>query len=169
MGLNQEIFLFFNNLTGKNNILDGVWVFLAQYAIFIFGLVLIYLLRKDRKLFFKAAISALIVVVITVLAKKLCFFPRPLTQEGVRILISHISDSTFPSKHTAVAFALASGIFLEKKQLGVWLLALAFLIGLSRIIVGVHYPADILASMLIGPCVSLLTHKFSFHNLKNPL
>lgn len=169
MGPNKEIFYFFNNLSGINNILDGIWIFLAQYAIFIFGLVLIYLLRKDRRLFFKAALSALITVVIVALAKKICFFPRPFAQEEVKLLISHIPDSTFPSKHTAVAFVLAAGIFLEKKQLGIWLLVLALLIGLSRIVVGAHYPADILAGMLIGICVSLLTHKFSFQKPKNPL
>ncbi|TAN61061.1 phosphatase PAP2 family protein [bacterium] len=169
MSLNKEIFFFFNNLAGKNNILDGAWVFLAQYAIFIFGLVMVYLLRKDRKLFIKASLSALITVVIVALVKKICFFPRPFAQEEARLLISHIADSTFPSKHTAVAFSLAFGIFLEKKHLGIWLLALALLIGLSRIVTGVHYPADILAGILIGICVSLLTHKFSFQKHKNPL
>lgn len=169
MGLNKEIFSFFNNLTGNNTILDGIWIFLAQYAIFIFGLVLIYLLRNDRRLFFKAAFSALTTVVIVALAKKIFFFPRPFAQEGVKLLISHIADSAFPSKHTAVAFVLALGVFLEKKRLGIWLLVLALLIGLSRIVVGAHYPADILAGMLIGICVSFLTHKFSFQNPKNPL
>lgn len=169
MGLNKEIFFFFHNLSGINNILDGIWIFLAQYAIFIFGLVLIYLLRKDRRLFFKAAVSSLIVIVIVALVKKICFFPRPFAQDEVKLLISHISDSAFPSKHTAVAFSLAFGIFLEKKQLGIWLLALALLIGLSRIVVGAHYPADILAGILIGIGVSLLTHKFSFQKRKNPL
>lgn len=169
MGLNKEIFSFFNNLAGNNSILDGIWIFLAQYAIFIFGLVLIYLLRKDRRLFFKAALSALITVVIVALVKKIFFFSRPFAQEGVKLLISHIADSTFPSKHTAVAFVLALGVFLEKKRLGIWLLVLALLIGLSRIVVGAHYPADILAGMLIGICVSFLTHKFSFQKHKNPL
>lgn len=167
--MNKEIFFFFHNLSGINNILDGIWIFLAQYAIFIFGLVLIYLLRKDRRLFFKAAVSSLIVIVIVALVKKICFFPRPFAQDEVKLLISHISDSAFPSKHTAVAFSLAFGIFLEKKQLGIWLLALALLIGLSRIVVGAHYPADILAGILIGIGVSLLTHKFSFQKRKNPL
>jgi undecaprenyl-diphosphatase len=169
MGLNQEIFSFFNNLAGKNNILDGVWVFLAQYAIFIFGLVMVYLLRNDRKLFIKVAASSLIVILIVALVKKICFFPRPFSQDGVNLLISHIADSAFPSKHTAVAFSLAFGIFLENKHLGIWLLALALLIGLSRIVTGVHYPADILAGILIGICVSFFTHKLSFQKHKNPL
>lgn len=175
MSLNKELFFFFNNLAGSNNILDNLWVFFAQYAIFIFGLVLIYLLRKDRKLFFKSAVSALITVVMVALIKKIWFFPRPFADTGTGqcpvpvLLISHIMDSTFPSKHTAVAFSLALGVFLEKKQLGILLLSLAFLIALSRIISGVHYPADIVAGMLIGICVSGLTHKFSFQKRKNPL
>lgn len=169
MQLNKQIFLFLNGLAGKNSILDAIWIFLAQYAIFIFGLILIYLLRKDRKLFFKAALAALITITVVAVIKQIWFLPRPFIGEKVKVLISHIPDSTFPSKHTAVAFALALGVFLEKKRLGIWLLVLALLIGLSRIAVGVHYPADILSGMLIGACVPILTHKFSSQKRKNPL
>lgn len=142
---------------------------MAEYAIFIFGLILIYLLRKDRKLFFKAAIATLITIAVVALIKKMWFFPRPFVDEKVKVLITHIPDSSFPSKHTAVAFALAFGIFLEKRRLGVWLLALAFLIAHSRVIAGVHYPRDILAGILIGMSIAGATQKLPFQKRKNPL
>lgn len=160
MRLDKQIFIFLNGLAHKSRILDGLWVFLAQYAIFIFALALIYLLRKDRKLFLKAASAALITVIAVALIKKIWFLPRPFLKENARLLMPHILDSTFPSKHAAVSFALALGIFLEKKKLGLWLLILAFLISLSRIVAGVHYPSDIFAGALIGAAIAYINHKF---------
>ena len=150
MHLNKQIFLFLNSLANKNAILDGVWVFFAQYAIFIFGLALIYFLYRDKIFFLKIALSALVTIVLVTVIKKIWPFPRPFLQEEIKLLIAHIPDSTFPSKHTAVAFVLAFGVFFRRKKPGLWLLILASLIGVSRIIVGVHYPLDILAGISLG-------------------
>lgn len=169
MDINKQLFLFFNGLAGKNSILDCFWVFFAQYAIFIFGLVLAYLLRKDRKLFIRAAAATVITVITVTWLKKCLSFPRPFLQVNVRLLIPHIADSSFPSKHAAVSFALAFGIFLEKKMLGAWLLVLAFLISLSRIVVGVHYPIDIAAGALTGIAIAAIIQKLPSHKRKNPL
>ncbi len=169
MHLDKQIFFFLNSFAGRNEFFDAGWIFLAQYAIFIFGLVLIYLLRKDRKLFIRLSAAALITVVAVTLIKKSLSFPRPFLEENVRLLIAHIADSSFPSKHAAVSFVLAFGIFLEKKKLGAWLLMLAFLISLSRVVVGVHYPVDILAGALTGICIAGLSQKLPFLKRKNPL
>lgn len=154
MQLNKQVFLFLNCLANKNSVLDAIWVFFAQYAIFIFGLVLIYFFYRDKKFFFRLTASAILTVILVALIKKIYLFPRPFLQEGARLLITHLADSTFPSKHTALAFALAMGVFFKRKQLGIRLLVLASFIGLSRIIVGVHYPLDILAGILIGGIVA---------------
>ena len=160
MQLNKQVFLFLNSLANKNSVLDAIWVFFAQYAIFIFGLVLIYFLYSDKKLFFRLTASAIGTVILVALIKKIWPFPRPFLQEGARLLITHLPDSTFPSKHTALAFALAMGVFFKRKRLGIWLLILASFIGLSRIIVGVHYPLDISAGIAIGIGIAGLNNKF---------
>ena len=64
-------------------------------------------------------------------------------------LISHAANNGFPSDHSLISFAFASIVFLFNKKLGFVLFLLSFLVGLSRVYVGVHYPIDILGSFLI--------------------
>jgi membrane-associated phospholipid phosphatase len=61
-------------------------------------------------------------------------------------------SSSFPSGHTAsaFAFAFASGAGGTERRLRLPLLALAALVGYSRVHSGVHYPADVIAGAVIG-------------------
>ena len=57
---------------------------------------------------------------------------------------------SFPSGHTAAAFAFAVGAGREMPRAAPLLLALATLVGYSRIHTGVHYPGDVVAGALCG-------------------
>lgn len=69
--------------------------------------------------------------------------------------------ASFPSGHTITAFAcaMAVGFFLPRWRLP--LFALAVLIGASRVVVGAHYPSDVVAGAVIG-CVSALVVRRAF-------
>jgi undecaprenyl-diphosphatase len=62
----------------------------------------------------------------------------------------------FPSNHATNAFAAATVLGWIFKRWRKWLLALAGLIGYSRIYVGVHYPGDVLGGTLLGSCTGWL-------------
>ena len=86
-------------------------------------------------------------------AKPLTTRRRP-EREELRVLARrHVPmprSSSFPSGHTASAFAFAAGAGNAQPALSAPLRALATLVGYSRVHTGVHYPADVLVGALIG-------------------
>jgi undecaprenyl-diphosphatase len=65
--------------------------------------------------------------------------------------------SSFPSDTSALAFALATAVFLRSRKLGWLCLAWALLVAtFPRIYAGYHYPSDVLAGALIGIVSTLL-------------
>ena len=84
--------------------------------------------------------------------------PRPFTShEGLtHVLAARTSDPSFPSDHAAAAFAIAFAVLAFSRRAGALFLVAATLIGLSRIALGMHYPSDVLAGMLVGLCSAVL-------------
>ena len=77
-------------------------------------------------------------------------------------LIKKPGGFSFPSGHTASSFA-AAGLFFRNlpRGLGVPLLILAVLIGLSRVYLGVHYPGDVVAGALSGWLIGMAVENFA--------
>lgn len=71
-----------------------------------------------------------------------------------------LRDYSFPSGHTSASFSLATTIALNVPRLSIVVFFLAMVIGLSRIYLGVHYPTDVLAGVIVGLAVPILTHVF---------
>ena len=68
----------------------------------------------------------------------------------VSLLIPPPMDASFPSGHTAASFASVAALKTANNRLWKPALALAVVIALSRLYLGVHYPTDVLAGALIG-------------------
>ena len=109
--------------------------------------VVLLILKKTRKIGLLTGCSLLV-----------SFLTRPYeVVEGLHRMIEAQPDFSFPSGHTASSFAAAVVIFiLCPKKAGVPVLVLAFLIMLSRLYVGVHYPTDVLAGMITGTLTAVL-------------
>ncbi len=130
-------------------------IFAAKYLIVVMALALTgyayFLPQQERMRLGAMALVALPLV--WVLARIAGFFfmhEQPFATGGFEPLIAHEVDNSFPSDHTAIAAALAGLGFLYQRWLGVALAVSALLVGIARIISGLHYPVDIVASVLLG-------------------
>jgi undecaprenyl-diphosphatase len=84
--------------------------------------------------------------------------PRPYQAlDSYRLLIAEPSGTTFPSSHPAVLLAfvtVASRNLGAPTRVRVCMGVMAGAVGLSRVYLGVHYPADVLGGMLLGRSVA---------------
>lgn len=74
----------------------------------------------------------------------------------VNLLIEKQHDFSFPSGHTIASFEAAVVILLGGKMLGIPAMILAFLIAFSRLYLYVHYPTDVIFSMILGSIFALI-------------
>lgn len=72
------------------------------------------------------------------------------TFENLYNVFASIHDWSFPSGHTSASFAAAVAILLWRKKEGIAALIMAVLISFSRLYLTVHYPTDVLASLILG-------------------
>lgn len=73
--------------------------------------------------------------------------------------VSPSADPSFPSDHAAAAFAIAAAVLMVSRRAGAWFLLGAAAIGFSRILVGLHYPGDVLAGGAVGLAAALVVHR----------
>ena len=68
----------------------------------------------------------------------------------IPLLAGAMHDFSFPSGHTIASFEAAVAIMLGNKKLGIGAMILAVLIAFSRLDLYVHYPTDVIASIILG-------------------
>ncbi len=151
------------NLRGP---LDGVWVFITHlgdegYLWIALG-VLLLIFKKTRPIGFTMLVSLLInFLIVNVTLKGLVGRTRPYAvNELIEPLIQGVNaHRSFPSGHTSGSFSAMFALYKwVPKKIGIPGLILAGLISVSRWYVGVHYPTDVFAGVLIGFVSSVLAY-----------
>lgn len=145
----------------RNPFLDSIMIFITTLGnggiIWIAATVVLLIPKKTRKVGIMSGVALLGSLIINNnIIKNLVQRPRPfVTFTDLQIIIPIPSEFSFPSGHTASSFA-AAGVFYSNlpKKFGVPAVILAGLIGLSRLYVGVHYPTDVIAGIIMGILLS---------------
>jgi undecaprenyl-diphosphatase len=128
------------------------------------GLLLLWLEPEVGQAFFMATLCAYAIELTAYLVLK-NGIKRERPQEKLADFSALVKPSdkfSFPSGHTAAAFVFAFMIFQFYPAYSVIAFVWAGLIGLSRVLLGVHYPGDILAGMVLG--VVSATQGLAFYN-----
>lgn len=137
--------------------MEGFWkciTTLGDSGWFWIALSFLLIIPKQTRWIGITSLAALVIgaLITNVTLKNLIARTRPYeVVDGLILLIEKQSDFSFPSGHTCASFA-AAGVYwrMMPKKYSIPLLILAALIAFSRLYVGVHYPSDVLAGLLIG-------------------
>jgi undecaprenyl-diphosphatase len=83
--------------------------------------------------------------------------PRPFVTHplATNLFAAPSTDPSFPSDHAAAAFAIAVAVLAFSRRAGIVFLAAATVIAASRVVLGLHYPGDVLAGATVGTLSAL--------------
>lgn len=132
---------------------DGgsLWIVLA---------IVLLALNKTRKVGATSALALIITfLTVNVGIKNVVARTRPYEViEGLTNLVGKQSDFSFPSGHSAHAFAVGVVILIMMpKKIGVPVFVISILMAFSRLYVGVHYPTDVIAGVVLGTIIAFIS------------
>lgn len=156
--MNNAIFYSIFKLS-EDPAVASVALFLSHYMTYILIVViLISILYRKQALFLKLFIvggAGVTAFVISKILKVVLQIPRPfITFDFIPLVVE--TGYSMPSSHATVFSALATVAFGVNRNLGIVFSVFALLIGVSRVILGVHYPIDIIIGFIIGIIIGIL-------------
>jgi undecaprenyl-diphosphatase len=170
--LNSTLFLIINaSLPARPALVTTAWFF-AEYLIWVIpcGLVAAWLCGPWRRAAFRAALSALLAFLISYAIGLAWPHPRPFVLGIGTNLLEHAPDSSFPSDHLTLWWAIAFSLLVpahrrhglpQIRLTGLVLALLGLPMAWARIYLGVHYPLDMLGAVLLAPISATSTARAS--------
>jgi len=131
-------------------------------ALFTISSTLFFLITTPEE-FHSIAVSCLASLVfshvVVIIIKK--SFPRNrpyLTLKESYVMENPIKDYSFPSGHTTAIFSIITPVMIAFPNYSLFFIIIGLLVGLSRIYLGLHYPTDVAAGIILGSVSGCLTY-----------
>lgn len=175
--INEELLIFLNSLMNYI-IIEKLVLFFSDTPIFFLPIFLVYywiyytynkkyllneksIIKKEKLLLI--FYSTIIWIIINLIIKNFIHFERPeKALEWVwKLILNHIPDASFPSDHATVSVAfLISLFFAWYKKIWLFFISFVILMIISRVIIWVHWPFDIVVWTVIWIFSSYITFKY---------
>ena len=146
----------------------------AAIAFGIPGILLLHALIKKNQVNQLRALQLLIPVALSAIVANVLKYaidlPRPYELYPFIHKLSVGGSPTFPSGHTADAFAFATAISLMYRKwfIVIMMLAWASFVGYTRMALGVHFPSDVLAGAMVGALCSYAVFRYMQRKYSHP-
>lgn len=161
--MNERLFLQVNAVARRTPWLHPAMCGYATYAVALFAVLLLagWWVARRRGTALPAALWTPVGVLLAVAVNQplvaVVHHARPYSVlPGILVLADRTSDPSFPSDHATMAGAVAAGLLLVDRRLGLSTAVAALVLGFARVYIAAHYPADVLAGFALGAAVTLL-------------
>lgn len=159
MSVDGSLYRAVNRLADRTPWAHGVVTAYAKGGVVVFGLLLVlgwWQARRRPEATMLAAVAwagagTLVALGIGQVIGGLVARARPYdSMSGVHLLVARTQDFSFPSDHATMAGAVAAGLWLAERRLGIVAVVMAVAMAGARVYVGAHYPADVVAGLVLG-------------------
>ncbi len=135
--------------------MDSLIIFAAKYLIGAIVLVLAYVwLRANKQtklqMMVVVVLAGVLALILSRIAGKLYFDPRPFVRSGVKPLIPHMADNGFPSDHALLSMTLTAALYFYSKKGALFASVITLGVSTARVLAHIHSPIDIAGAWVIG-------------------
>ena len=148
----------------RNDVLDVIMKFVSRIGdhgiVWIVLAAVLLIIPRTRRSGVAAALALIAEYLLcNIIIKPLAARTRPYDYNtDIVLLIEKLKDYSFPSGHTAAAFASVTALFKCRNRIWIPAAVLGVLMAFSRLYLYVHYPADVIFGALFGIASGLFAY-----------
>ncbi|EIJ47619.1 putative transport permease [Herbaspirillum sp. GW103] len=163
--INNIVFLWFNASAHPSLIAVDLATVLAEFQIWIVPIVIAVIWLRghesQRRTMLAATVAGLIALSANQLIGMVWWHPRPFMIGLGHTLIPHAADSSFPSDHLSLWWAVAFSFLLAPslRLSGIILCIFGLPLAWARIYLGVHFPFDMAGAAIVAMLSAILMHR----------